>query len=33
MINWPEGFCAELVDRCLDVIRFDSRDTCRGFGR
>src|SRR5919202_1954273 len=29
MINWPEGFCAELVDRGLHVIRFDSRDTGR----
>jgi len=29
MINWPECFCAELVDRGLYVIRFDSRDTGR----
>jgi pimeloyl-ACP methyl ester carboxylesterase len=29
MINWPEGFCAELVDRGLYVIRFDTRDTGR----
>src|SRR5213596_2986899 len=29
MINWPEGFCAGLVDRGLYVIRFDSRDTGR----
>src|SRR5215217_3851352 len=29
MINWPEGFCAELVDRGLHVIRFDSRDAGR----
>lgn len=27
MINWPAGFCAELVDRGLHVIRFDNRDT------
>jgi pimeloyl-ACP methyl ester carboxylesterase len=27
MINWPEGFCAALVDRGLQVIRFDNRDT------
>ena len=29
MINWPEGFCAELVSRGVQVIRFDSRDTAR----
>ena len=29
MINWPEGFCQELVDRGLRVIRFDNRDTGR----
>jgi pimeloyl-ACP methyl ester carboxylesterase len=29
MINWPEGFCAELVDRGIQVIRFDNRDTGR----
>lgn len=29
MINWPEGFCVELVDRGLHVIRFDNRDTGR----
>jgi pimeloyl-ACP methyl ester carboxylesterase len=29
MINWPEGFCAELVDRGLHVIRFDNRDVGR----
>jgi pimeloyl-ACP methyl ester carboxylesterase len=29
MINWPEGFCAELVDHGLHVIRFDNRDTGR----
>ncbi|WP_018500258.1 alpha/beta fold hydrolase [Parafrankia discariae] len=29
MINWPEGFCAELAERGLYVIRFDSRDTGR----
>lgn len=27
MINWPEGFCAELVSRGVQVIRFDHRDT------
>jgi pimeloyl-ACP methyl ester carboxylesterase len=26
MINWPDGFCAELVARGLHVIRFDNRD-------
>lgn len=26
MINWPEGFCADLVARGLQVIRFDNRD-------
>ncbi|MCP2270999.1 Pimeloyl-ACP methyl ester carboxylesterase [Actinokineospora diospyrosa] len=29
MINWPEGFCAELVARGLHVVRFDNRDTGR----
>ncbi|WP_405940886.1 alpha/beta fold hydrolase [Streptomyces sp. NBC_00207] len=29
MINWPEGFCQALVDRGLQVIRFDTRDTGR----
>ncbi|WP_204077470.1 alpha/beta fold hydrolase [Planotetraspora phitsanulokensis] len=29
MINWPEGFCAELAGRGLQVIRFDNRDTGR----
>jgi pimeloyl-ACP methyl ester carboxylesterase len=29
MINWPEGLCAELVDRGLHVLRFDQRDTGR----
>jgi pimeloyl-ACP methyl ester carboxylesterase len=29
MINWPEGFCTELVDRGMRVIRFDNRDTGR----
>ncbi|WP_229350328.1 alpha/beta fold hydrolase [Streptomyces sp. UNOB3_S3] len=29
MIHWPEGFCAELVDRGLHVIRFDNRDSGR----
>ncbi|GAA5085132.1 alpha/beta hydrolase [Thermocatellispora tengchongensis] len=26
MINWPDGFCAELADRGMHVIRFDNRD-------
>lgn len=26
MINWPEGFCAELVAHGVQVIRFDNRD-------
>ena len=26
MIGWNEGFCAELVNRRLQVIRFDNRD-------
>jgi pimeloyl-ACP methyl ester carboxylesterase len=29
MINWPEGFCDELVSRGLQVIRFDNRDVGR----
>ncbi|MCP2260963.1 Pimeloyl-ACP methyl ester carboxylesterase [Streptoalloteichus tenebrarius] len=29
MINWPDGFCAELVRRGLYVIRFDNRDSGR----
>ncbi|MFF4160199.1 alpha/beta fold hydrolase [Streptomyces sp. NPDC001678] len=29
MIHWPEGFCAELVDRDVQVIRFDNRDSGR----
>ena len=29
MINWPEGFCFELVDRGMHVIRFDNRDAGR----
>ncbi|MGQ4430929.1 MULTISPECIES: alpha/beta fold hydrolase [unclassified Streptomyces] len=29
LINWPEGFCRELVDRGLHVIRFDTRDAGR----
>jgi pimeloyl-ACP methyl ester carboxylesterase len=29
MINWPEGFCRQLVDRGTQVIRFDNRDTGR----
>lgn len=27
MISWHDGFCAELVSRNLQVIRFDNRDT------
>ncbi len=27
MINWPEGFCAELLSRGVHAIRFDNRDT------
>ncbi|MFI5779052.1 alpha/beta fold hydrolase [Nocardia sp. NPDC051570] len=26
LINWPDGFCAALVERGLHVIRFDNRD-------
>lgn len=26
LIGWPDGFCAELVERGLQVIRFDNRD-------
>ncbi len=29
MINWPEELCAELVNRGLQVIRFDNRDAGR----
>ncbi|MFG2819150.1 alpha/beta fold hydrolase [Kitasatospora sp. NPDC048365] len=29
LVYWPEGFCAELVGRCLQVVRFDSRDCGR----
>ncbi|WP_280410371.1 alpha/beta fold hydrolase [Nocardia brasiliensis] len=29
LIDWPDGLCAELVERGLHVIRFDSRDTGR----
>ncbi|MCC3771890.1 alpha/beta fold hydrolase [Streptomyces sp. UNOC14_S4] len=29
MINWPDGFCAELVGHGLQVIRFDNRDSGR----
>lgn len=27
MISWADGFCAELVERGLHVIRFDNRDS------
>src|SRR5690554_5313034 len=26
MINWPEGFCLELANHGLHLIRFDNRD-------
>ena len=26
MLSWPDGFCAELIARGLQVIRFDNRD-------
>lgn len=29
MINWPDGFIQELLDRDLQVIRFDNRDAGR----
>lgn len=29
MISWPEGFCAELAGRGVQVIRFDNRDAGR----
>jgi pimeloyl-ACP methyl ester carboxylesterase len=29
MISWPDGFCAELAGRGLQVIRFDNRDAGR----
>ncbi|GAA1283903.1 alpha/beta hydrolase [Saccharothrix xinjiangensis] len=29
LIDWPDGFCRELVDRGLRVIRFDNRDAGR----
>ncbi|MGW3288693.1 alpha/beta fold hydrolase [Streptomyces sp. NPDC001002] len=29
LINWPEGFCQALVDRGVQVIRFDNRDAGR----
>ena len=29
LINWPDGFCAALVDQGLHLIRFDQRDTGR----
>ncbi|MFI9504465.1 alpha/beta fold hydrolase [Nocardia sp. NPDC052566] len=29
LVDWPDGFCAELVDRGLHLIRFDSRDSGR----
>lgn len=25
-LSWPDGFCAGLADRALQVVRFDSRD-------
>ena len=29
MISWPDGFCAELAGRGLQLIRFDNRDAGR----
>jgi pimeloyl-ACP methyl ester carboxylesterase len=29
LVNWPEGFCDALVERELQVIRFDNRDAGR----
>ncbi|MFE0172155.1 alpha/beta fold hydrolase [Streptomyces sp. NPDC059002] len=29
LISWPDGFCRELVDRGLQLIRFDTRDSGR----
>jgi pimeloyl-ACP methyl ester carboxylesterase len=29
LISWPDGFCAELAGRGLQVIRFDNRDAGR----
>ncbi|WP_211335962.1 alpha/beta fold hydrolase [Nocardia pseudobrasiliensis] len=29
LVNWPDGFCAELVERGLHLIRFDNRDAGR----
>ena len=29
LINWPEGFCQALVERGVQVIRFDNRDAGR----
>lgn len=29
MINWPDLFCAELVGRGMQVVRFDNRDSGR----
>ena len=29
LINWPDGFCAALVEQGLHLIRFDQRDTGR----
>src|SRR4051812_11868727 len=26
LIDWPDGFCAQLVERGLHVVRFDNRD-------
>jgi pimeloyl-ACP methyl ester carboxylesterase len=27
MISWPDRFCAALVSRGMQLIRFDNRDT------
>ena len=29
LVAWPDGFCAALVERSLQVIRFDNRDVGR----
>jgi pimeloyl-ACP methyl ester carboxylesterase len=26
LVDWPDGFCAQLVERGLYVVRFDNRD-------
>lgn len=29
LVDWPDGFCRELVDRGVQVVRFDNRDAGR----